>query len=265
MGARKTSLSVSAFTLDGTNLLANLTSASFSIDGKTVDGAGLADAFQDLLWTGGKGTGTFSINHWTSGAPSTNLSVTAWSIGGSSLLGDLQSGSLNIANPIKDVSGYSDVWEYPQAMRGRAWTLQGSLFVPEATTRHMLIEKAMSATPADHYLASIITVGADTFEATMVLNNATHSVASGEPQNLSVNMGSKGTPISSGTGIYAVIGSGDALLSLVLDTEAGQYGTGGAALVGVVTSLDMKFEKNAVVSSNITMEIQGSPTVTASS
>jgi hypothetical protein len=70
---------------------------------------------------------------------------------------------------------------------------------------------------------------------------------------------------SGGTGIYATAFTGDAVLSLVLDTEAGQYGTSGTPLVGIITSMQISFALDQIVEVSITLEIQGKPTVTTSS
>ena len=265
MGARKTGLDISAFSLDGSDLLATLTSVSIAINGVEVNGSGIADQFVTAIWAGGKGTITAKLNHQTSGAASTNLNVTAWSVGGTSYVGDLRSGSIKITNPSTEVKGISDKWSYPQAVGGRSMEISGQLMVPAATVLNALMTKASSATVSDHTLAFTSTIGGDTFAVDTILLNATHSAERGEVQQLDVQLKSSGTPSGTGSGIYTVAITGDALLSIVLDTEAGQYGTGGAALVALVTSMDITFSDGAVVEVSLTLEVQGQPTVTASS
>ena len=265
MGARKTGLDIAVFSLDGSDLLAQLTSVSMSIDGTILNGSGIADQFVTAIWAGGKGTITAKINHLTSTAPSTNLNVTAWSVGGTSYVGDLRSGSLKFTNPSQEAKGIADSWAYPQAVGGRAMEGSGSLQVASATLLHGLMQKAASATVGDHTLAFTMTIGADTFAGDVVIGNATHAAERGGIQEVNVSFQSKTTPSTVGSGIYATCITGDALFSIVLDTKAGQYGTSGAALVGFVSSLDISFSDGAIVEATITMEIQGQPTATTSS
>lgn len=266
MSDRKASYQFSAFSMDGVDLLAFLTSSDFGIGATRPNGAGIADDFEMAVWAGGKGTFTAKINHSASAAPTTNLSITAFGIGGTSYLGDLRSGSLKISVPSSEGKGIADKFAYPNRVGGRKFDVSGSLLVPSATTVHTLMSKAASVTPSDHDQAFTMTIGSDTFTCDMVLGDVNHKGERGGLQEVSVNMSGKATPSSpTGSGIYGVAITGNALLSLVLDTEAGQYGTSGTPLSCLVTGLDISFNDGAINEATFTLEVQGTPTVTASS
>lgn len=266
MSARKTALQFSAFTLDGTDLLAALVSANFTIDSTTPNGAGIADTYEKPVWAGGKGTFTAKLNHTASAAPTSNLSITAFGIGGTSYLADLRTGSIKVSNPSAEGKGIADKFAYPNAVGGRTIEITGTLLVPSATVLNALMTKASSATIADHSMAFTMTIGSDTFTFDAMLASCAHSGERGGLQELNVTLRGTATPSSpTGSGIYGVAITGDALLSLVLDTEAGQYGTSGSPLSCFVSGLDISFNDGAINEATFTLEVQGTPTVTTSS
>jgi hypothetical protein len=266
MSARKTTLSYSAFALDSNDLLAYLTSSSFSVDPTLVNGAGVADTNEVNVWAGAKGTFTAKVNYSASAVPATNLNVTAFTVGGTAYLGDLRSGSLKFSNPSAEGKGLADKFAYPNAVGGRSIEFTGSLLVPSATVLHALMTKAASATVSDKSVAMSLTIGSETYACNMVLGNVTHQGERGGLQELSVTMKGAAAPSSpTGTTIYGVAITGDAILSLQLDTEAGQYGTSGTPLPCFCSGLDISFSDGAIVETSLTLEVQGTPTVTTSS
>lgn len=264
MSARRTGLAFSAFSLDTVDLLAVLTSAQVSIDGVILNGAGIAEQFEKGIWAGGKGTVTCKIEHTTSSVPSTNLNVTAFSLGGSSYLGDLRTGTIRQTNPSAEGKGLADKWSFPNAVGGRKYELSGTLLVPSATALHALMTAAGSETIGDHTIATTMTIGSDTFACSCAIQNATHTGERGGLQEVSISLTGAATPGTVGSGLYGVAITGDALLSLVLDTEAGQYGTSGTPLTCFVSSMEISFADGQIVETSLTLEVQGRPTPTTS-
>lgn len=259
MSARKTSLSMSAYTLDGNDHLGDLRVFGLDLSPTMVASQGLAATSAYNQETKRKATHTFELFKDNSGPKLSNLDVSVWNPAGSSLLGDIKSGTLSLKIPTGDGSGGADGWQYANVVGARDVMVDTQQLIPSSATLVDLLTKAMSGTLADRVMSAVsLTFGSDlafVFPATMGDVNLSSEFEGFQTYSTKfLQRGALATK-PTGTTLYGVAFAGDALISLAATT-----GHGALAAVGVISTMDIKFSDGQVTSVGGTLELQGAPT-----
>lgn len=257
MSARKTALSVSAYTLDGNNHLADLQVFDMDIAATEVERQGIAAVYAYTQVAKRSASHRFELLMDNSGPGYTNLDVSVWTPDGSARLGDLKSGSLNLRIPTEDGSGLADVFEYANIVGARRIGIEAEMLVLASATDEQVLADARSATVADWTMATVLlTLGPATFNLPMTLTSAGHSVSRDGLQTAKVNYALRGTPTSapSGPSLLGVAFGGDGLLSLIANMGFKTWSGTGA-----VTDLSLSFSDGALQQLSGTLAVQGQP------
>lgn len=256
MSARKTSLNVSAFSLDGTSMLGLFQALDFEIEPTLQDGRGGADAYAFNQMTKRRSRHTFEILQDGSGQRTTNLDVTLFTVGATAMLGQLKSGSLRVTNNHGDGSGLADYDEYPNAFDS-VLEIQGQFLIPSADSAIALMGDANSDTLSDRNKTVSVTVGGIAYVAPMILGAVKHSVKRSDFQMLDITLTSRGSATGpTGSNLYVTAITGDALITVAATTGAGAYGG-----TGIISSLDVTLQDGQIVSNSGTVDLQGKWTI----
>lgn len=250
---------MSAYSLDGTSHLGLLQLFDFESDGREEDGRGLATAYEFNQLVSVGTSHRFEILQDGSGQRSTALDVSVFNLGGSSLLASLAGGSIRVRNDTDEGAAVNDLFDYPNAV-GSGLEVNTRRLIPAADLSIAIMSDALSTTIADRHKTVNFTIGSVQFGCAMLMNNVKHSVKRGSVQEYSARFSARGTPSNpTGSTIYGVAFTGDGLLTLSADTKAGTYNC-----TGLITELEITFDRGQIVKNSGTILIQGQPTYAAS-
>lgn len=266
MSARATALTASAYTLDGLENvhLADLQVYGIEVSAETVATEGVADTSGFNQVTGRAATHNFELLVGGAGAKQVGLDVSVWDAGGS-LIGELQSGTLELSIPTQDGRGIASVFAFPNVTGARNITIRAEHLIPFTSgpvVPRGLLTNARSTVVSDWTYSTVqLTVGTGmAFNIPMVLETAEQRFSRGDIQTYSATFLQRGAPtaVPSGTTFLGVAFSGDALITLASNTGAGQWGG-----TGVITSLAISFARGEATRISGTLALQGQPTYTA--
>lgn len=253
--ARKTHLDVADVTLfSAGDYLGLFKTLDLNLDPTTENGRTVSQRYELTEVT--KKKGTFSIQELiTNTTRQTGLNITIFSVGGTSYLGTLRTGQLEITTESADGSGGADEWEYPYA-GGTSYRVTGELQI--ASTANFATLMA-SAGVSGLNLAVSLAFGGLVFQAPMKLSAVGHSInVDNVIQTQNITLMGRGTPtsVSGGTGILARIATGTAVVAYSINTGANQYA--GDALI---TKSTFGFGNGQILTANHEFAMQGAPTV----
>jgi len=257
MSARKTAFSVSAYSLDGNNHLADLQVFDMDIAATEVERQGIAAVSAYTQVAKRAASHRFEMVLDNSGAAYTNLDVSVWTPDGAARIGDLKSGSLNLTIPSEDGSGLADPFEYANVVGARRISIDAEMLVASAATDESLIADARSTTVSAWTMANVLlNLGAASFDLPMTLTTVGHSVSRDGLQTVNAKFALRGTPSTapSGTTFLGVAFGGDALISL-----SANMGFKTWSGVGVVTEASLSFNDGALQQVSGTLALQGQP------
>jgi len=257
MSARKTALSVSAYTLDGNNHLGDLQVFGLDIDATEVERQGIAatNAYSQVAKR--SASHSFELVPDNSGPAFTNLDVSAWTPDGAARIGDLRSGSIELSIPNADGSGLSDAFEFGNIVGARRIAISADMLVASTATDETVLADARSATVSDWSMASVVLdLGSASFTLPMVLASVGHSVERDGLQMVKASYSLRGTPavVPSGASLLGVAFSGDGLITL-----SANMGFKSWSGVGIVESLSIGFDDGAIQRISGTLKMQGQP------
>ncbi len=259
MAAVKTGLSVSAYSLDGNDHLADLQVFGVDLGASLVETQGMAATYSRSQVTKISGKHNFEILVDNSGPKRTGLDVSVWNPAGSSLLGELQSGSLKLNIPNKDGSGIADKFTYANIVGARRITLDTESFIPSSTSLHALLTKAVSSTITDRDLSTVLlTLGSPlAFSLVMVLGDVGNSANRDDIQALKASFALAGSvnTVPGSTTLWGVAFAGDGLITL-----SGNVGHGTFAGTGCISDLTVSFGNGEVTKATGTLDMQGAVT-----
>lgn len=255
-----TNLSVLAFTPDGQNLLGNLQDITIRADNTVKDASGLADRFEfnQAVKQQTQMDFTVTMPSLISGLKASNLDITLWTIGGTAYLGQLRSGQISVTTKTSERSSIAQSAKFAQAVK-TPYTVTSDFAVLNSAA----FTKAMvnAATPTAFDVVAQITYGAETFEAPMVLKSASHEIKNESVQMEKVVLEAQGAPSSPvDTSLLGLVLTGNAAISIAVDTGANQYYTGSYASPtanALITKLDVKFADEAIIHITGTLMTQG--------
>lgn len=275
MSARKTALHMAAFTLDGQNFLGSYVTTEIDVDIEDDLCSGGATEFEKSEETKRSNTirfelmakfGTSAFCHYT------NLHVTVLELGASyDVLADVKSFTLSSKIETDEGSGVADFDKFPNAV-GRTWTLEINKMVPVGDSAETLMTNMQDtvANRANRVKDVVFTLddgqaasaGAFSWQAPMRFHKLRHEIARKKIQMFTGSAklhGAVTAPSSGNTHLLGVAFAGDGLISVVIDSGAGEY-TG----TGLITECEVGVEDAKVVSIRGTLEIQGALTYAAS-
>jgi hypothetical protein len=256
MSARKTSLHVTAWTLDSADFLGLFQALDFEIEPTLQDGRGGASASAFNQMTKRRSRHAFEILQDGSGQRTTNLDVTLFTVGATAMLGQLKSGSLRILNNHGDGSGLADKDEFPNAM-DCSIEVQASFLIPSADSAIALMADANNDTLSNRNKTVSITVGGIAYVVPMILGTAKHSAKRSDFQMLDITLSSRGAATGpTGSNLYVSTVTGDALITVAATTGAGAY-----AGTGLISSLDVSLQDGQIVSNSGVIDMQGKWTI----
>jgi len=259
MAGTKTALSASAFSLDGNDHLADLQVFGLDLGVTSVETHGVAATYARNQVTKISGKHNFEILVDNTGPKRTNLDVSVWNPAGSSLLGELQSGSIKLTIPSKDGSGIADKFTYANIVGARRITIDTESFIPSSTSLHALITKAVSSTLSDRDMATVLlTLGSPlAFSLNMVLGDVGNSFSRDDIQALKASFLLAGsvTTVPGSTTLWGVAFAGDGLISLSANVGHGTF-----AGTGAITDLTVAFANGEVTKASGTLDMQGAVT-----
>lgn len=254
---------ISAYTLDGTNYLGQLTAHDFDIAISEVDGSGGAASDEIATEVQRATTYNFSLNVFNgSAAPMTSAQIATETVDGRDVKGVCKTFTVAVNNRTEDGAGHGDLDTYPVATK-RKVTVNMAEVIDLATVTPELIEAANSATPADRQMVVSIIFGEGiTLTMPMQLNKAQESESNGALTKVDASFSKRGAITSpvSGTTIYHVALIGDALVSLVWTKTIGATDRTYSA-VGVISSLTITVEHGQITKAQGTLAIQGPATI----
>lgn len=257
MSARKTGLTIAAYTLDGNAHLGDLRMFSMDLVGTEAERQGIAATSAYTQVVKRSATHSFELVRDNAGPAYTNLDVSVWTPDGSARLGDLKSGSLSLAVPVQDGSGLADAFEFAHVVGARRISVEAEMLIPAAAATEQVLDDARSANVADWTMATVLlSLGGASFNLPMTLTAASHKADIDGFQVVSASYALRGTPAATPTGgsLLGVAFAGDALVSLVADMGFKTWsGT------GVVESLSLEFADGALQKLSGTLKMQGQP------
>lgn len=259
MAARKTALDMAAYTLDGNDHLGTLRVFGMQSSATLVPSQGQADTDAFNQETKRKFTHNFELLIDDSGPKMTNLTLSVWTPSGSSLLGDVRSGSLSMKIPTADGSGAVDGFTWANIVGARDIMIDASMFIPAAASAVDLLTKAISGTLADRINATtLLTFGTGfAFSMPSVMGDVDFASEFEAIQTYSAKFAQQGALLAapSGSSLYGVAFAGDGLITLAADVGHGTWGG-----TGCISSLDLKFSDSQLHTVSGTIELQGAPT-----
>lgn len=257
MSARKTGLHMSAYSLDGADLKANLQVFDFDIDATIVDARGIADEHALDTLTKRRTIHNFTIlqESATSGKRATSLEIAVFTAGLTNLADDLQNWTITVSNGTADGSACRTIDEFPNAVGGRQMTMEGDLLIPSNATAIAMVTAALSDTLSDRIMTVEFEIAGVTWEAEMILNKCTPGAERNGLQTYRCMWSLHGTPTSpSDSSIYGVALLGDGLLTVIANTSVDTW-----TATGVITSLTVKGGNGQIVENQGTIALQGKP------
>ena len=260
MSARKTTLHMSAYSLDGTSLIGYLKAFNVDINASLQDSRGANEAFPHMCTTKKAAMHRFEIVEPNGGACNTNLNVTVYTEDGDNMLGNLKGGTISAKNNHNSGAGIADTWKFPNAL-SRDWNISTRRFIPFATLLDEMMDDFVTGAISAVDVVVALTIGVNAYSAPMTLESLAHEANTGDFQFMSGVFKNRGAPTSptGSASLIATAFAGDALISLAADTEAGQWsGT------GIIESLDVKFEDEQLIMNSGVIAIQGAPTYVTS-
>jgi hypothetical protein len=255
MAVRKNALNVAVFTLGGTNFLGDTKSWDFQVDVTDDDCRVATDRYHTSVPVKKKLEFTIERIPHVLGICQSNLSISVYTVGGTSFLGELESGSISITTDTADGSGVSDIWEFPNAV-GTDVEIQTNNFV---TDNADLFQLAMANNVSAIQVDVVLNLGPVSITLPMTMTSASHSIEEGQLQMQNVTFKLQGEPDSaSGDAVVLEILTGDAYVTWVCDTDAGEY-TGD----GLITQTTINFNGAQLQSLQHTLANQGAPSFAA--
>lgn len=257
--ARKTALDVTVLSVGGTDLLGYWKSLDFTVTVQSEDGKGSSSRYSYAVAT--KKKFEFSLDHWlvSSAVRQTNLNITVFSVGGTSYLGDLDTGSIDIKTNTQDGSGAADLWETLNAA-GTNITIKATKFV---TTSPEIMAIAAANSISGLPVTVNFTLGGYTYSAPMLLTAASHKIDGGKCQMEDITFELRGTPTTStgDTGVVDVV-TGDAIVTVnVTFNDATTDGT--YSFDAMILSTTVSFGNKQISSVSHKLQSQGAPTFQA--
>ena len=182
-----------------------------------------------------------------------NLDISVYSEAGTSYLGQLRSGSIDVVTLTKEASGIASAYKSPSATRTQVQVSTRKLVISNAVDMPLML----NGTSAAMDLAVVFTVGTESFECPMTLKSARHLVDREELQFEDVVLTPKGS--ATGPSDNSLLGNillGTSQVALAIDTGAGQYSTG-SGMWALITRLTTKFEDGNLIEQNGQLQFQG--------
>lgn len=227
MPAAKASSQVSAFTLDGTNLLASLTDLTFT--GQVLSEMGHGINTQETKACPQKldSRCSFTINVAGSNCPKDGLSLTAMSVDAENVLATNQSFTMSISVASQRTDGNAD-WNTYRTATERTVTYTFDWQVASAAASIGQITSMLGSTAStlsDLVMAVSVGFGGTTYTQNCLIKSADHTMTRGGIQTYKTVLESRelASAPASGTDVIAVALIGDALLTVAADTDAGTY------------------------------------------
>jgi hypothetical protein len=255
MAVRKSALDVAVFTLGGTSFLGDTKSWDFQVDVTDDDCRVATDRYHVSVPVKKKLEFTIERIPHVTGVCQSNLSISVYTVGGTSYIGSLESGSISITTDTEDGSGAADLWEFPNTT-GTDVEVQTNNFV---TSNADLFQLAMANNITAIQVDVVLNLGAVTVSLPMTMTSASHRIEEGQLQMQNVTFKLQGEPNSaSGDAVVLEILTGDAYVSWVCDTDAGEY-SGNA----IITQTSLNFNQAQLQSAQHTLANQGAPSFVA--
>lgn len=254
MATRKSALDVSLFTLGGVDFLGSTKSWDFQVDVTDDDCRVAIDRYHTSKPVKKKLEFPIERIPHVDDVCQSNLNISVYTVGGGNFLGELESGSISITTDVEDGSGIANLWEWPNSL-GTDLQLQANHFV---TTNADLFQELLANNITDIQVEVVVNLGpvAITFPGTMTSGN--HSIQEGQIQMQNVTFKLRGEPdAATGDALVLEILTGDAYVSWVCNTDAGEY-SGNA----IITSTTITFNGSQLQSMEHTLANQGAPSFT---
>jgi hypothetical protein len=254
MSLRKDALDVSIFTVGGVSFLGDTKTWDFAARITDDDCRVASDRYHSSQPV--KKALEFTIERipHVTGICQSNLHVSVYSVGGTSFLGELESGTININSDVEDGSGIADIWEFPNVL-GTDFELQTNHFI---TSNADLFQAAIANNISEIQVTVIITLGPVSVTLPMTMTAANHRIEAGQIQMQNVTFKSQGEPdAASGDAITLEILTGDAFVAWAIDTDAGAY-SGNA----IITQTTINFNNAQLQTMEHTLANQGAPSFT---
>lgn len=268
MSARTTILHATAFTMDGTSYLGDLEMVEIDANIEDDDCNSAASEWGKQEET--KRTVTFRFEVMlklgtTAACHYTNLHLGVFSWDGSSILGDIKSATIKTSIDTDDGSGVADFDTYVNPV-GRQWTMEfNKMKATGGGTETFMTAMMAGANDASRKKTVVFTISdsvggsnAITFTAPMRIQSLKHSLQRKKIQTWSGTLKSNGTPSSpssGGTHLLNVAFVGDGVITLNIDSGAGEY-----SATALVTECECQVEDSKIIKISGTLQAQGAVT-----
>ena len=263
--ARATNLDLSTLSIGGSSVLSDLKEATISFDIGEEESSILTRAYESHSATTRSATlRTRHLSAISAPTKATNLDVSAFLVGGTSYLGHLESGSIDVTWQHGEGKAMSDAWLYPVLVK-KSIQGEGNLIVP-ASSGAMLALKAGNSTLSDLALTFSVTINSIAFTFAGLLKSFEHMISDAATQKHRVQL--IGRDPDSGTFPAAPTGSttlpekfinGSAALTVSAVAKA----SGGAQYDGnfLPKSMKISFSNAGLVTTEYEFASQGAITV----
>jgi hypothetical protein len=224
----KPSSAMSAFTLDGNDHLADLRNVEWGADVQTEMGHGIDSQETKACPVKVDSSLDFEMFLAGTGCPHGGTSLTALTVDAENLLAATSSFSVGIRIGNVPADGVADLKKSRAATtRTVTYTFDVKIAVAATTVGVMAsILGATESTLSDLVMSVSLVFAGTTYTQECVVKSCKHKAIRDGIQTYTIVLESraKATAPASGTGVIAVALIGDALLTVVSDSEAGQYG-----------------------------------------
>ena len=267
--ARATNLDLSTLSIGGSSVLSDLKEATISFDIGEEESSILTRAYESHSATTRSATlRTRHLSAISAPTKATNLDVSAFLVGGTSYLGHLESGSIDVTWQHGEGKAMSDAWLYPVLVK-KSIQGEGNLIVP-ASSGAMLALKAGNSTLSDLALTFSVTItlsgSAVTFTFAGLLKSFEHMISDAATQKHRVQL--IGRDPDSGTFPAAPTGSSTLSEKVIngsaaLTVSAVAKASGGAQYDGnfLPKSMKISFSNAGLVTTEYEFASQGAITV----
>lgn len=261
MAFPNTSLNLSAFLVNGVDLLEQLQNITIEPVNTLVDARGIADRYENNQMVKQKQTVTYEANIYNNDTSleATNLDISLWTLD-DAYVGYLKGGTLDVANAGPEVSGIAQSYEIPIPTSTSVSLKSDIMVVTEAAITALM----MTASETGFAVSVAVTFAGHAVTFPGILRSSPHKVVRGEVQMENVEISLRGgTPTTAGdtTSILylALVGAG--VTSFDVDTGANEYATD-TDQTAMISRLSLTFADKALIKQSVTLEVQGGMIVT---
>lgn len=265
-----TSLLLNSAVINSLDLIEQLQRVDFEGRNTLVDARGAGDRYVNKQVVKQKQVVNFT-GHWynaSSEIEATNLDITLWKIGGTSYLGQLKRGSIEVSNTGPEVSGIAVAYEVTVPTATDVSITADLIVLTEA----FWTDAILTDTAGEFQVQVQIEFAGEPILVPGILRTSKHTLERGAAQmeNVTIDL-SGGAPATSFSGgpsdtsslLYqAMVNSGVCVFDI--DTGVNVYATG-SGQSAFIKRFGLKFADKALIEQSITLEVQGAMSVTAGS